>query len=209
MANIDESSELMDIDEVKSDQDVNRRIEDEYISKSLQSWAFVDVQGFEAQRERFICKEICVISDERVYHAIVKPSFYFKYLSEVDRKNAIESCQNDHRLTFDCGDTHINEATGKAFMMILNRKVLVNKVKKSKWLQYIFRHCGPIECLCTENLNIQWNLPPLASYHFCDYHYQVFRWNVAHCCLADALKLKHLVINNIHKVNFLLYLIRN
>lgn len=200
LMDIDEENqvELMEIDD--SDSEVDSIIDSESICKMFETVAYADIEGFKAQRGRFICKEICVINNDNYYHAIVKPPFNFKYLNEFYQRHASWWCRNYHRLTFDCGDTHINKATEKAFMMLMNKKVLVKNAQKAEWFRYIFRHCGSIDFIPIDKMELNKTMAPNEMFEICEYHNRVFGWSEAHCCLSDALKLRKIAIQNIDTI---------
>lgn len=164
--------------------------------ENIDKIAFADVQGFRAQNGRFICKEICVISGEKTYHAIVQSPFSFEKLRPIYKRQAISRTKFYHGLTFECGDTNIIQAVQETYMMMLNKKVFVKNREKLNWMRYIFRSCPPIEYVDIETLQLDLNSKNYDDFDICEYHNDVFGWKEGPCSLSNVLKLQDLIRKN-------------
>lgn len=167
---------------------------------------FVDVQGFKTYRERFICKEFCLISDDDFYHAIIESPYAFKKMPMFYQRQAKWLTKHFHGLTYDCGDVHMIQVIQKAYPKMMGKVVVVKGVEKVIWIKYMFRNCGEIECINFEDLDLDENLKNIYT-SMCEYHLNTSftkinstqsdshekncqTWPEYHCAEATALKLK-------------------
>lgn len=142
--------------------------EQERISRNF---VFVDVQGFKSYRDRFICKEICLVSDEDFYHAIIYPPYPFEKMPAHYKRQAKWLYKQFHGLTYDCGYVHMIQVIQDVYPKLMKKTVVVKGAEKVKWIKHIFRNCGEIECLNFDDLDLELDekcktFNPLM----CDYH---------------------------------------
>lgn len=200
--NNDSMSEVMDFDE------------QERITKNF---VFVDIQGFKTYRERFICKEICLVSDNDFYHAIIKSPYPFEKLSSSHKRQANWLTKHFHGLTYDCGNVHIIEVIQDIYPKLMRKTVVVKGVEKVKWIKYMFRTCGEIECLNFEDLDLDLDdnfknfCPFMCDYHLeetfanlkiCDHRESKRPWSNYHCAKAHAFKIENAVKKSNYLYNF-------
>lgn len=191
----DVTSELMDFNE------------QEEITKKF---VFVDIQGFKSYRDRFICKEICLVSDEDFYHAIIKSTIPFEKLSSSHKRQANWLTKHFHGLTYDCGNVHMIQAIQDVYPMLMKKTVVVKGTEKIKWMKHIFRNCGEIECLNFEDLDLDLSLDDTSKNicpFMCDYHLEKTFANMHicrtreekpprskyHCAKAHAFEIEYAV----------------
>lgn len=154
---------------------------------------FVDIQGFQSRDSTFICKEFCLVSGDDVYHAVIKSPFPFGRLPGVFRNQAKYTARHIHGLTWDCGDVHWLDVLQTAYMKTLGKIVVVKGDQKVKWLRYLFRNCGEINCVNMEDWGYCKSVHLSTEMHeICNYHYHNYsiKWR---CAKEQALKLQEIV----------------
>lgn len=157
-------------------------------------FVFVDLQGFR-NRHRFICKEFSLIDGDYRYHAIVKSPYSFNKLNDYFRRQATWAMNYFHGIKYDCGDVNIVEFISKVYPKIMNKKIVVRHPWKIAWLQYIFRNCGDLDCVCIDNLGVNMleENEREDKYEICDYHNETFGWKKCHCTLATTLEMRDVI----------------
>lgn len=173
-----ESSEWMDID-----------IEDLCVNQNEQ-YVYIDVQGFKMSRNRFMCKEFCLVDGEFKYHSFYKSPFSMNKLSKFYQRQANWLTKHYHRIMYNYGDANIIELKQNLISKVQNRIVLVKGVGKTEWLKYIFRDCVEIQCYNIEDLNFDLNVMK-KNYNVCQYHRQYFSEN-GPCAMTNAFMIQDL-----------------
>lgn len=173
-----ESEEWMDID-----------IEDLCVNQN-KKYVYIDVQGFKLSRNRFMCKEFCLVDGDFVYHSFIKSPFCMNKLSKFYQKLANWSINHYHRIKYDYGDKNIIELKQNLIPKVQNKIVLVNGAEKSKWLEYIFRDCVELQCFNIEDLNFDLRKMK-KNYNVCHYHRQYFSGN-GPCAMTNAFMIQDL-----------------
>lgn len=119
------------------------------------TYAFVDLQGFKSNTNKFIVKEIAVVTENIAYHDIIKsaPSTFSK-LDAVHKKQAMWLTYNFHGLKLNWGFITFYDMR-KDIKAILNGKtVFIKGVEKIDWMEAIlgrkWRTCRIID---VETLN--------------------------------------------------------
>lgn len=143
--------------------------DDELLDNHNQNYAFVDVQGFKTFKNRFICKEFCLIDGDDVFHVIIKSPYNFERLSSHYRSKAQWLTEDYHGLPFNCGSMDMIEMKQKVFPKVCNKTILVKGTEKANWLRHIFRDCGEINCVNVEDLNFN-HIHRFGSYQICENH---------------------------------------
>lgn len=128
--------------------------DEEFFDNHHENYAFIDLQGFKTFKNRFICKEFCLIDGNDMFHAIIKSPYDIGRLTSHYRRQAQWLTRNYHGLPFNCGDMHIIEMKQKVYPKIWNKTILIKGEEKANWLQHIFRDCGEINCVNVEDLNL-------------------------------------------------------
>lgn len=187
---IEAESELMDID-----------VED-LCENKCSNYVYVDVQGFRSSRNRFICKEFCLVDGEFIYHKFIKSPYSFNKLPEYYRRQANWLMKRYHGIKYEYGDTNIIEVKHDMFAEIANKTILVKGIQKISWLKYMFRDCGEIQCLNIEDLeNFDLSLIKKDPYDVCHYHNEIFGWGNGPCAMTNALIIQDLSNKNSHILN--------
>lgn len=120
---IEAGMELMDID-----------IED-LCENKCNNYVYVDVQGFRTSRNRFICKEFCLVDGDFIYHTFVKSPYSFNKMPEYYRRQANWLMNRYHGIKYSYGDTYIIEMKQKMFAKVRNKTILVKGIQKISWLK--------------------------------------------------------------------------
>lgn len=169
-----------------------------------QNYAFVDVQGFKDNFNRFILKEFVFITRNITFHDFVfAPKIW---LDESHQKQANWLTENYHGLNWNDGFSSFSEFY-KTIKPLLAQKVIYLKgEEKVKWFNYTF---GPnrkikankidykainLETLgCTINLNQKFDSNGPYKFHPCKRHIGLKNKKnpTFHCALQNALILSH------------------
>lgn len=163
----------LDIDDNSEFEIVNFNEEEE--TPCQDNLGFVDVQGFKTYRERFICKEFCLVTmndddDDNCYHAIIKSPYAFEKVPSFYKRQAKWLTKHFHGLSYDCGNVHVISVIQDVYAKLMNKVVIVKGVEKVKWVKHMFRNCGEIECLNFDDLYLDNNIEKIQTKNICDYH---------------------------------------
>lgn len=193
----------MDIMEI--DSPVDQMEEMSFEDSDCNNFVFVDIQGFKTIRNRFMCKEFCLVDGEYKYHALVKSPYSFNKMSSHNKQNASWLINNFHGLKYECGDVHMIELLQNTYPKLMNKTILVKGKEKVQWMQYMYRNCGEISCVNVEDLDAyDWRLRREESYQKCDYHDDRYGWKDYRCAMASALELQDILrkncTNDLHKM---------
>lgn len=157
------------------------------------NYAFVDIQGFKSNTNRFVVKEIAIVTRNTTFHDIIKstPSS-FSELDEAHKKQVKWLTYNFHGLKWNWGSITLQELR-KKIEQILNGKVAyVKGENKIKWLQQIFgfncRLCQivdiePLNCALSLSLN---NGSTYEKFQICKEHIAVKHGKRCHCALKNV-----------------------
>lgn len=160
-------------------------------------WVYIDMQGFKVNKNRFMCKEFCLISSDETFHAIVKPWFSYKKLLSHYKRQIDWLTKYYHGIDFESGDMHIDELAEIVYPKLTGKIAIVKGNEKMQWLQYIFRKHGEIRCRNIEEFNCdEINDQTHESHALCEYHNARFGWSQCRCALSNTLKLQ--IISNIN-----------
>lgn len=199
-------SVIMDLDVNNGDFIEMMDIEEQ--EKVTRNFVFVDIQGFKTYRDRFICKEICVISDEDFYHAIIQPPYDFEKLPSHYKRQANWLYNQFHGLAFDSGKIHMIQVIQDVYPMLMSKTVVMKGTEKIKWIKHIFRNCGEIECINFDDLDLKLDENSKNNCPFmCDYHLERTFSNmdfrndggkrqpkvIFHCAKVQAIKIEEAV----------------
>lgn len=164
--------------------------------KENEEWVFVDIQGYKVNKNRFMCKEFCLISGNETFHAIVKSWYPYKKLLSHYKRQIDWLTNYFHGLQYDCGELHINELTNIVYPKLVDKIIIVKGFQKIAWMKYIFRKHGDINCRNIENLNYEPSELTNEVYTVCDFHNARYNWSKCHCAMSNALKLEDISNNN-------------
>lgn len=169
------------------------------IPKKREQTVYVDVQGFKTSRNRFMCKEFCLVDGDFIYHTLVKSPYNFHRMPIYYQKQAMWLTNHHHGIKYGAGDIHIQELIKEIYPRMQNKVILVKGIEKISWLQYIFRDYG--ETMCVKNIEELdvFDILPRSSrpYEMCSYHSAIFTWSGGPCAKSNALMLQDLSVKNI------------
>lgn len=100
--------------------------------------AFVDLQGFKIESNIFIVKEIAVLTQNTLFHDVIKSPFPYWNLNCRDKKQMIWLAKNYHGLSWSAGSISMTELR-RIIRPILRyiSKIYVKGEEKVKWLHDI------------------------------------------------------------------------
>lgn len=163
------------------------------------SYVYVDIQGFRKPKG-LICKEFCLVDDNDFkFHAFVKPTVDFKKLSGFKKHQATYLMKHYHKIPYDFGTMDPFDLCDQMYPKLLNKIVLVEGSEKVRWLKYMFRKHGEIECIDINTLNFDTSLKKADPYDICDFHNSVFGWTPGSCAMGTGLLIQDLTRKNIDK----------
>lgn len=160
------------------------------------NYAFVDLQGFKSNTNRFVVKEIAIVTRNTTFHDIIKstPSS-FSDLDVVHKKQAKWLTYNFHGLKWDFGFITFQDLRKKIEPILNGKVVYVKGENKIKWLQQILgfnsRLCQiidiePLNCALSLSIN---NGSTYTKFQVCKNHIAIKREIRCHCALKNVLIL--------------------
>lgn len=103
----------------------------------------IDIQGYLANRGRFICKEFCLIDEDFIYHKIVKSPFSSNKLDPFYKNKATRSFNCLHGLRFDFGNTDPVQVLDDTYIRIMQSNIKVFGIFVSQlWKHRLLIHSG-------------------------------------------------------------------
>lgn len=167
---------------------------EDYMKTEREEWVFVDIQGYKVNKNRFMCKEFCLIDGDEMFHQIVKSWFPFNKLL-YHYKRQIDWLTNFyHGLKYDSDGMHIDELTRLVYPKLADKIIIVKGFEKIKWLKYIFRKHGDIVCRNIEDLDF--DMSEQSCYQRCDQHDAWYGWREYRCAKSNALTLRDISVKN-------------
>lgn len=88
--------------------------------------------------------------------------------------------------------------TEQMFSKLNNKTIIVKGHEKVQWLEYMFRLCGPLNCINIDDLSIQYNCRENDAYHFCEHHRWINEGSLAVCAKNNAMNLQDFVNKNVN-----------
>lgn len=162
-----------------------------------EEWVFVDIQGYKVNKNRFMCKEFCLIDGTETFHAIVKSWYPYKKLLSHYKRQVEWLANHFHGLKYDSGDIHIDELTKNVYPKLADKIIIVKGDEKIKWMEYIFRKCGEINCKNIEKFDFDMTLEQSGQeYEVCSYHNSWYGWRECRCAMSNAQKLQDISNKN-------------
>lgn len=157
------------------------------------NYAFVDLQGFMSNKERFVVKEIAIITKNIVFHDIVKTTpTSFATLDYVHKKQAKWIIYNFHGMKWHWGSITFQELRKTIDPILSGKTVFVKGDRKIKWLEQIFGLkwglCKTIdieELNCARSLCIN-NGCTYDNFNVCENHKAMKNQSLCHCALKNA-----------------------
>lgn len=167
------------------------------LENKCDKFVYIDVQGFITFKNRFMCKEFCLVDGDYIFHTFVKSPYSFKKMPSHYQRKANWLTHRFHGIQYECGDINILELREKIFPEIQGKTILVKGLQKVRWLEDIFHKCGEIDCKNIEDTPCDLNLRSTEWYEICDYHKEIYGiWNKASCAKSTALMLQDVANNN-------------
>ena len=152
-------------------------------------WIFVDIQGYKVNRNRFMCKEICLIDGIGTFYSIIKSWYPFKKLLFWYKRQIEWITKHFHGLIYECGSLRINEMRKIVYSRLLDKIVIVKGAEKVEWMKYLFRNYGEIDCRNIKYFDYAMSGFRNTTYDLCGVMYD---WSKCHCSLSNAKKLQEI-----------------
>lgn len=172
--------------------------DDDYDLVPSYNFVFVDIQGFLARNNQFICKEFCFIDGDFKFHALVKSPYSFNKLPVKNQETAQWLTKNFHGLDYNSGKMHMIELIQEMFPKFNNKIAVVRGSQKIKWLKHMFRTCGEVECINIQEQGFDMDLYYNQSEKPCMFHRESKKRDSFHCAVKSAEKLKEITNNNLN-----------
>lgn len=171
---------------------------DDSMTNPYSDFVYVDVQGFRTYRNRFICKEFCLVDGDYIFHTFVKSPYSFNKMPQYYQRQANWLINRHHGIKYDYGDMDAMNLKQQIFPKLKDKTIIVNdSCHKIHWLKYMFRHFGEINVIDINTLNFDRNLRSSDPYAICDYHNKIFGWKEGPCAMSTALMLQDLACKNV------------
>lgn len=157
------------------------------------SFAFMDFQGFKNNRDRFVVKEVAIITKNIVFHDIVKttPS-PFSSLDFDHKKQAKWIIYNFHGLKWHWGSITFQELRKTIDPILNGKKVFVKGESKVEWLEQILGlKWGICKTINVEELNSARSLCinngcTYEIFQVCELHKAMKNKTSCHCALKNV-----------------------
>lgn len=166
----------------------------------------VDLLGFKAGLGKFICKEFCLVSAEKIcFHTFVKSSINFKKLSGYHKRHVEFDTKYRHGIPFDekksLSTITVSELITEVLPKLSNKIILVHSEQKADWFKYIFRHHSKaIHAVMTLNeINNDEFPKKTPTFRICEYHNKIYGWGTGPCALSTVLQLRYFAKKNWNK----------
>lgn len=99
--------------------------------------AFVDLQGFLFDNNRFHVKEICILTKNIKFHEFVKPPIPFSELTAFYKKQADWLEESYHGLNWNAGYITSQEVRNTVLPILKGKIVFLKGANKVKWMKQI------------------------------------------------------------------------
>lgn len=99
--------------------------------------AFVDVQGFKDNSNRFILKEIAVLTSNSSFHDVIRSPFSIEHLNEKRRRQTEWITNNYHGIKWSDGTMSMTELRKIIKPMLHHKIIFVKGAEKVQWLRFI------------------------------------------------------------------------
>lgn len=154
---------------------------------SKMEFAFVDLQGFISGHNKFVVKEICILTESISLHEFVKSPFKFKFLSYCNQKQVVWLERNHHGLRWNSGYITLRELQRRISTIVQGKVLLVKGAHKVGWMKDIL-NSQDIICINVEDVDGSFKLSDNRT-KSCNKHMNVTCASV-HCALRNAALLK-------------------
>lgn len=157
-------------------------------------FVFVDVQGFKNSENKFIPKEICLITDSFEFHHILKTPCTYHQLKSKYKRQARFLAQTFHGLEFDAAGTSLNKFIELTLEHMQNKVCVVKGIEKVEWVASMYRpHTSTavytnIESCPNQFKFVEEKLSDISE--ICPYHGQIASEMICHCALSQARQLR-------------------
>lgn len=99
--------------------------------------AYIDVQGFKDNSNKFILKEIAVLTRNSSFHDVIKSPFSINRLNDVHKREVNWLTKNYHGIKWNDGKITINELRKIIKPMLHQKTIYVKGEEKIDWIRFI------------------------------------------------------------------------
>lgn len=162
------------------------------------NYAFVDLQGFKSNTDRFIVKEVAIITKNTTFHDIVKTTpLPFSSLDVTHKKQVKWLTYNFHGLKWCWGSITFQELRKTIDPILAGKTVYVKGKKKIKWLEQILGlKWGICKIIDMETFNCALSLSvnngcTYQKFQVCALHKAMQNQERCHCALKNVYILEN------------------
>lgn len=172
--------------------------------KMGKEYAFVDLQGFKSNLDKFVVKEIAIITRNTTFHDVIKstPS-KFSDLDIAHKKQVKWLTYNFHGLKWEWGFITLKQLRLNIEPILSGKIVYVKGENKIKWLEQILGYkwdlCKIVDIEpfdCALSLNIKKNCTTHQKFQVCKQHAAMKNKLNCHCALKNVYILEDWFQNN-------------
>lgn len=99
--------------------------------------AFVDVQGFKNNSNKFILKEIAVLTNNSSFHDVIRSPFSIEHLNAKQKKQTKWLTNNYHGIDWNDGTLSMTKLRKIIEPMLHQKVIFVNGSEKIQWIRFI------------------------------------------------------------------------
>lgn len=174
----------------------------------MEEYAFVDVQGFKSNLNKFVVKEIAIKTRNTTFHDVVKSMpTTFSDLDAAHKKQVKWLTYNFHGLKWDWGFITLKELRLRIQPVLSGKTIYVKGENKIKWLEQILGFkwviCKIVDVEsfnCALSLDVNKNCTHHNKFQVCDQHTAMKNKMKCHCALKNVLILEDWFKQNLNAV---------
>lgn len=102
--------------------------------------AFVDMQGFKDNSNRFVLKEIAVVTSNASFHDVIKSPFAFRHLNKKRTREAKWLTKNHHGIHWNAGTMSMTQLRTIIRPMLHRKVIYVKGIEKVQWIRFILNY---------------------------------------------------------------------
>lgn len=157
-------------------------------------YVFIDLQGFQGSNNKFIPKEICILTSEIEFHNIIKSPCQYYQLPSACKRSANFLSQSYHGLEFNHGELPLTEFLTRVLPHIERKICVLRGDRKILWLQQIFNGFNnSIQFLNIDSLRLDFEFREEKLHdirRICPHHEQIASEMICRCSLSQAKQMQ-------------------
>lgn len=157
--------------------------------------AIIDVQGFKGLTNKFIVKELAILTDgNQMQHFVFQPPFRFKDLTIEKRREAKWLCKNYHGFCWDDGYIPYHQMYSLIAPILKDKTIYVKGCQKARWLQDIFSN------ITVHDMEDELQCPNLSYLQFLNSNVQRCLIHNGRCAQQNVCLLRNFLESNQNKI---------